>query len=200
MAEGLELRARPSGAERCAVCHGDFEAEPFVCESCDARFHRDCRATLGRCSTLGCKAGKPWERVVRSPVSDDAGWIARIGGLAFAALALAVSFATGAAYGLAASSWTADRIWVLGFALLHVCFAPAALAVKRGGGGSRAALMVVTVQLALLAIGDASGIRIYDPLRGGWMALFVVVEPALAAILLGRLLWSGRALWSRDRA
>src|SRR4051812_5490660 len=106
MPERLELRARSSETVRCAVCHGDFDSGPAVCASCGACFHPDCRSPLGRCTTLGCKAGKPWEPLVRRPVRSEVDWIAQLPGLVFMGLALAVSLATGMAFTMAETTAT----------------------------------------------------------------------------------------------
>jgi len=45
-----------ASALRCAFCHDDLEAGPWICEGCATSLHRDCRELVGRCPSLGCRA------------------------------------------------------------------------------------------------------------------------------------------------
>lgn len=51
--EELRVVARDSGPRTCLYCRCPVEA-PTVCDRCDATYHAECRAELGRCATPGC--------------------------------------------------------------------------------------------------------------------------------------------------
>jgi hypothetical protein len=53
----LSLRPRWTPDLRCAICH-DVLQEGVVCARCAVRYHRECRAHLERCPSLGCD-GRP---------------------------------------------------------------------------------------------------------------------------------------------
>lgn len=50
----VRIEERGAHGERCAYCHGALDGELARCELCHVELHADCRATLGRCPTLGC--------------------------------------------------------------------------------------------------------------------------------------------------
>jgi general secretion pathway protein G len=50
-------------AARCAVCHTDLDLLAVACAGCASVAHVECRAALGRCSTLGCVAAAPARRL-----------------------------------------------------------------------------------------------------------------------------------------
>ncbi len=50
----VRLSARRSKDERCAFCHDALEGAIATCPRCATPFHKDCRAHLGQCPTLGC--------------------------------------------------------------------------------------------------------------------------------------------------
>ncbi len=51
----LRLTSRRSADSRCAFCHGALDGAIASCPRCYTAFHRDCRAHLGKCTTLGCE-------------------------------------------------------------------------------------------------------------------------------------------------
>src|SRR5579883_599660 len=50
----IRLRARVA-ALRCALCHDDLGGDALASCACGTILHLECRATLGRCPTLGCR-------------------------------------------------------------------------------------------------------------------------------------------------
>lgn len=74
--EELRLVARDSGAPTCLYCRAEVAA-PLRCHRCDATYHPDCRAELGRCATPGCLAAGT--RPVARPVFAQ-GWRETRGG------------------------------------------------------------------------------------------------------------------------
>lgn len=53
MAGTIRIVGRTSPDRRCGYCHGGG-GQLTSCDACDALTHVDCRAELGRCTTIGC--------------------------------------------------------------------------------------------------------------------------------------------------
>ncbi|MBI3724784.1 hypothetical protein HY251_12640 [bacterium] len=51
----LSVERRFSPDARCAFCHDALDDESAVCPGCKTVLHRDCRALLPECPTLGCR-------------------------------------------------------------------------------------------------------------------------------------------------
>ncbi len=62
----VALRARAASDLRCAICHGSAGGSAQACLRCGALCHEDCRASHGRCPTLGC-GGRAKARPHRLP-------------------------------------------------------------------------------------------------------------------------------------
>lgn len=50
----VRLHAKRSADARCAYCHDSLDGVLSSCPRCLTTFHRDCRAHLAQCPTLGC--------------------------------------------------------------------------------------------------------------------------------------------------
>ncbi|HZU95772.1 MAG TPA: hypothetical protein VFF73_03620 [Planctomycetota bacterium] len=53
--DAVFVKSRPSPDGRCAFCHDDLDDDSAVCADCNTVLHRDCRALLVECPTLGCR-------------------------------------------------------------------------------------------------------------------------------------------------
>src|SRR5579872_6063655 len=53
--DAMTVKGRASPDGRCAFCHDDLDDESAVCPDCNTVLHRDCRALLVECPTLGCR-------------------------------------------------------------------------------------------------------------------------------------------------
>jgi hypothetical protein len=53
----VSVQDRESPDKRCAFCHDDLGEEVAICDGCRTVLHRDCRAQLPECPTLGCRHG-----------------------------------------------------------------------------------------------------------------------------------------------
>src|SRR5580704_12303129 len=53
--DAITLVHRESPDARCALCHDALDDESAVCPGCGTVLHRDCRALLMECPTLGCR-------------------------------------------------------------------------------------------------------------------------------------------------
>ena len=76
----LRVRARSSPEARCSVCHDALGRAPTVCPGCRTLSHRDCRAELARCPSLGCAA---LTARARPRGQRLASWVFRIGAALF---------------------------------------------------------------------------------------------------------------------
>src|SRR5579872_1357209 len=102
----IKLRARAT-LLRCAFCHDDRDTAALAACLCGAVLHVDCRATLSRCPTFGCRphvsAGTSWT-TLEAPVQHVVRALAVLGQfidararlLAFVALGLSVTFVAAA--------------------------------------------------------------------------------------------------------
>lgn len=52
----VSVAKRVSAAVRCAYCHDDLGELSTVCSGCQTALHAECRASLAKCPTLGCRA------------------------------------------------------------------------------------------------------------------------------------------------
>ncbi len=71
----IKLSARTTPL-RCVFCHDDLDTAALAACLCGAVLHPDCRATLSRCPTLGCRphvsAGMSW-----TTLGEPAQWLVR---------------------------------------------------------------------------------------------------------------------------
>src|SRR2546423_7121107 len=66
----VRLTSRRSADMRCAYCHDSLDGVLSSCPRCLTAFHRDCRAHLAQCPTLGCNTA--FTQAPEVPVEDEA--------------------------------------------------------------------------------------------------------------------------------
>lgn len=68
------VRERPSGEARCAYCHDQARGGLVECPACASVVHAECRAALGRCTTLGCSSHALLPAAGPEPFRPRASW------------------------------------------------------------------------------------------------------------------------------
>jgi len=122
------LTKRRSADARCAYCHDSLDGVLSSCPRCLTAFHKDCRAHLAQCPTLGCGTvftHGPEVEVEREPPASLASELIRERlGIVLLGVASAALLA-----GLAATTaWSKDVTVIAGFLLLGVLASAGALA------------------------------------------------------------------------
>ncbi len=90
----VELRARRSPEQRCALCHDGIGTSARACLRCLTLYHDDCVKELGRCPTLGCAEKARTVSPVRAEAEERALTVLSSLGLWLRLLALTTIYTT----------------------------------------------------------------------------------------------------------
>jgi len=121
----VRLTSRRSADARCAYCHDGLDGALASCPRCFTTFHKDCRAHLAQCPTLGCNTTftqSPDVAIEEEPPIGLAGELLRE---RLGTLLLGVVSAASLAALLGARAWSQDTLVVAGFLALGVALCAA---------------------------------------------------------------------------
>lgn len=193
----VEVRARPTVVDACTYCHGAIgeREEVALCPRCQTTLHGACRATIGRCPTLGCDGitDRPADRLLRTPAAElERGGFTQLGALVVGPLLGALVLPALLLPTLFLSPMGAppfDWVWDLPSPLVFLVVTGAMLGVMLG------AAVGLAVDLVGLRSRAAAGARLLVPLLVVLLAVAgasVGRDPASAVLLCG--LWGSLGL------